>query len=115
MLNIIIINGKLIQIFSVKDDSRIHPPLWRAVIGSTVSYKCISAGNTRWYYKYFDTMPISLADFLTVKSVTLENAAYYYCYGLYENKQKHFIASAQLKVYGKIFFMVKTSVIFPII
>ena len=76
MLNIIIINGKLIQIFSVKDDSRIHPPLWRAVIGSTVSYKCISAGNTRWYYKYFDTMPISLADFLTVKSVTLENAAW---------------------------------------
>ena len=73
-------------------------------IGKIVSYHCTSVGVTRWFFSSMDksstTKLISFKPNLTIFSVTLNDAGFYYCYGSFYHNL-HFISVTQLKVLGE--------------
>lgn len=76
-------------------------------IGQNATFACISHGKTRWYFvRYGDgytprANPISQYEIINIDPVSLYHSGYYYCYGAYSGKMKHFLARAELKVYGE--------------
>ena len=97
-----LIISKLLFIFTkVVDDSNIKPSSVKGYIERGASMGCISAGDTRWYHKTTNSLPISRKNILSWSKIKLTDAGIYYCYGLYHNNSRHFLSKAILKVYGK--------------
>ena len=74
---------------------------------------CNSHGDTKWYYqeyntatKLFEVLLVSKEPVLKFNKVKYRDTGYYYCYGVYYNKDYHFIASRLLKVYGMLLYSV---------
>lgn len=74
-------------------------------IGSQASLQCYSNGDTRWFFVKSPTIPevlISKKNIIIFYPASLQSNGDYWCYGLYNHTDEHFIASASVKVYGKI-------------
>ena len=84
----------------VKDDSRISPDRVALSAGESLVLKCLSYDTeVSWFHNDRKTEAIYTMKTLVIDPVTLNDDGYYYCYGSYENKQ-HFIARAEVQVYG---------------
>ena len=72
------------------------------MLGSSITFSCEAADTVQWYMKIMrsNTYQEPQSNLLTVNPVKLKHSGYYYCYGRYLKKRKHFIARATLKVYG---------------
>ena len=93
---------KCYDFFSVADDTKILPSRMKGNLGNRARMGCISKGETRWYYKSTDSPPISRNNVLSLKELTLDHAGHYFCYGLFFDRLKHFLAKSYMKVYGKL-------------
>ena len=91
----------------MNDTTKIFPLLYRADVNDSITfYSRNSQDDVRWYFESHKFspkfMPISTGKILILKEIELENAGFYFCYGLYKRKHmKHFLAKAELKIYGK--------------
>lgn len=85
----------------MEDDTKIFPQRAKVLKKQKIRLGCFSYGDTKWYYKTTTSEPISSINTITFEDAELRNGGDYYCYGLYPNKQKHFLAKRTLKVYGK--------------
>ena len=93
-------------ILSVKDDSKISPLLHIANVGEKVNFSCDSVGERRWYYERINFVPTSKpviehVDSLFIRHVRSSHAGYFFCFG--SDGHKHFLARANLIVYGELF------------
>lgn len=90
---------------AVKDDGKIEPAVIRAYIGALVSFNCDSYMDTIWQYGSStltgNTELSSKKTKLTIFGVNILNKGFYSCYGLNYEGTRHFVAKAELKVYGK--------------
>ncbi len=88
----------------MKDNSQVIPeyPQYLGVEeGESALFYCNSGlGEVSWYYRNFISSPIGTKDLLIISPAFSNNSGLYYCYGTYPNRS-HFIATANLKVYGK--------------
>ena len=93
------------NICTVKDDKQITPSLWKDKVGGRVTFTCNSFGYTRWFVKVSNIVgPAPLLDsiFYTINSIAWEDDGYYYCYGHYKRRRRHFLARAKLIVYSEL-------------
>ena len=93
----------------VRDDSRIRPSEIEVNVGYSLEFSCEPTGRNKrikWYHQIYpilpvDSKPISDEGILTIKSSTLKDPGYYYCYGFKRFGRKHFWAQAKLEIFGK--------------
>ena len=74
-------------------------------MGTSGEFDCMSFGDTRWYIKSTSMEPISNSSKLVIENVDAKDAGLYYCYGLYDQSFKHFIAKANLRILGELIFV----------
>lgn len=78
----------------------------KSIIGDTVSFKCHSIETSvKWYFNtlFGEGIPLTNNSTLILNNIQVKDGGYYYCYGLKwfsVKKAHHFIAQAELKVYG---------------
>lgn len=86
----------------------VYPSLNRGNVNGNISFSCQNAGMAAsWYFEKRKSspkyLPIFITNILQLEELEIEHAGFYFCYGLYKKKSgKHFLAKAQLKVYGKL-------------
>ena len=86
---------------TVKDDSCVFPSVIKVEEGGRALFDCRSYGDTKWYFQSLKQLPIFKGYYLNINPVYTIHAGYYFCYGSYTNKPKHFIGKGRLKVYGE--------------
>lgn len=77
-------------------------------IGGQASFACTVTKEMRWYHEVSRFLPLSLPiayvqQVIEIKSVKLSDSGNYFCYGKQPSNDRHFLARAQLIVYGKLF------------
>ena len=88
----------------VQDNTQIKPKLVKASVGQTIQFSCNSWYDNRWFHNVLSTnhiTPSSQFYLFRIESTTYKHGGHYYCYGQYGIKQKHFIARAELRIYGE--------------
>jgi len=93
----------------VKDDNKIFSKeqVLEVNVGIQYNIVCDSYGEAKWFFqkmynaeKKFEVLLVSKEPVLKFKKVKYIHSGYYFCYGVYQNKENHFIAMRTLKVYG---------------
>ena len=84
-----------------KDDSRIIPPVWKDDMGKILQIRCRSFGNTKWYFGSPTGTPLYEHNNLITYHAKVYFTGTYYCYGMYLLNNEHFLAKAEVVVYGK--------------
>ena len=91
-------------LFVVQDDSIIKPRVTKLNVGEQASIYCNSR-TPKWYFKSPNTKVISFTENLVLQSAALKHNGEYYCFGQYRDYSKHFLAKAELHVFGELFIM----------
>jgi len=86
----------------VADNTRLTSRIIKEKLGERVSLGCLSEGGTSWYHGSLESSPIFTRSLLVIERIQLNQSGDYYCNGLYSNKTSHFIAKANIRVYGKL-------------
>ena len=78
-----------------------------ADVGDTELIICKTFGNGVWYFQTERRnpkgSPIFFGNTILLSDIELNQAGFYYCYGSYQYLSKHFLANAELRVYGEFF------------
>ena len=89
----------------VRDNAKLKPSIKRKYVGTKAIFICDSSGPLSWYFESsYDTPrqpPIYGTNPLTIYPVQPNDSGQYFCYGLLSNGEIPFLASTNLKVYGK--------------
>ena len=86
---------------TVKDWSLIFPNVLKANVGSSVMFHCASYAYTKWFHQDPYNDYVSHKSYFVLNSVSLGDNGFYYCFGEHIYPLKHFLAKAELKVYGE--------------
>ena len=94
----------------MRDDNRIKPSILQITLGKNSSFECgFECGPGRdfqWYYKVPQGEPIGKGTCLTFQKIESRQQGSYYCFGKYPRGKLHFLAKAELKVYGNFIIIV---------
>ncbi len=89
----------------VLDNSMIQPSTMKTNVMLTVRLECL-AEVVEWYFNELrSSRTYSNNPLLTLSNVQQKNGGYYYCYGKYDDKDKHFVAKSTVEVtniYGEL-------------
>lgn len=88
---------------AVQDDEQITPSVWGTIPGGSITFTCNAAEDIRWFNKTLrtdDERTEYHSRLYTINVITVKDTGYYYCYGRYYRRNRHFLARAKLKVYG---------------
>ena len=99
-------NKNFIFFVSVKDNSKLRPKLFKKRIGVTVSFKCSSTKDTKWFffqshYLLENTQKLDNDNTIVINNIILNNSGLYNCYGYDESLKRHFVATAEVIPIGK--------------
>ena len=88
----------------VRDDEKVKPLIRKKDVGMKATFKCDSSGTVSWYFEPSADNPITFPLFwnkrLNLFAVEPKDIGYYFCYGTYSDNKRHFLAKAELKLYG---------------
>ena len=91
---------------AVEDNSRILPAHTSGRVGHPARLDCLSDGDVIWYHETPQSSPWSRKASLIFNALTVADSGEYFCYGLYENSDRHFLAKAEIDLVGKLQFWV---------
>ena len=85
-----------------KNNSRVPNPIEKVNINEKTSLFCDSYWGIKWFFEEERNVykEIWTSTRYNINQASLKDIGWYYCYGSYKEKNKHFIAKLYLKVYG---------------
>ena len=89
----------------VKYDLGISPQVTKVKKEGNARFECVSNGTVIWYYEGYDEITkyfVSVGSYLMFNTVQLSHGGYYFCYGLLPDGKTHFLARAELRVFGEL-------------
>ena len=91
-------------ISAVEDHEQVYPNILIGMLDEQQYIRCNTHEEVRWYHSKGrvcpNTLPISTNPHLIIQDVAYSDAGFYFCYGTYKGSSKHFLAKADLRVYG---------------
>ena len=75
------------------------------MLGNNVTFLCKTYNHARWFFKDSSIPSNAVVTVsqrrLRLHSVTLKNSGAYSCYGAYNYRNEHFLATRTIKVFGE--------------
>jgi len=90
----------------VMSSHHVWPKAISAVEGESVTFICVSAGLTQWWFYRSHGLPSNAVvsgndgEFLTIHNTTISNNGKYSCFGKFSGQEIYFISSSYLRVHG---------------